>query len=189
VESIRSFLALELGFYFKDDIARVINKLKTSSAKIKWIKPEIAHITLHFFGNLSLEQIETLTPPLAELALQFIPLQLRLDTVGVFPSIKKPRVIWIGLQGDIDSLQSLKNQLDSVLKKHGFVPDEKKFVPHLTIGRVKEFNRDYELVQRITSFTFSSEIFATVKELIFFKSTLTPHGPHYTAMKTFPFRE
>ena len=65
-DSIRSFLAIEFGSLFQDDIARVINELQTHRAKIKWVKPAIAHITLHFFGNLSLEQIDSLTAPLNE---------------------------------------------------------------------------------------------------------------------------
>jgi len=189
MESIRSFLALELGKFFKEDISRIIETLRTDKAKVKWVNPDSAHMTLHFFGQLSLDEIESLYAPLSRLASEYKSLELGLDTVGVFPSIKRPRIIWIGLRGDIDFLQSLKTKLNYILKKHGFSPEEKKFIPHLTIGRVKDFKHDYEFSDRLRSVTYSSEGTAKVSEMIFFKSKLTPSGPQYTVLKTFLFEK
>ncbi|MBU1864607.1 MAG: RNA 2',3'-cyclic phosphodiesterase, partial [Candidatus Omnitrophica bacterium] len=141
----------------------------------------------HFFGNLHTEQIATVKQSMGIITRQCSSLTFGLDNVGVFPSLQRPRIIWIGLKGDIDQLHSLKKKINLFLKEHGFPLDDKKFSPHITIGRVKALNRDYILANELKSAAIHSERAITLKELILYKSVLTPHGPHYTILEAFPF--
>jgi len=188
MQTIRTFLALELGVYFQKELQQVINQLQPTRATVKWIDPAQAHITIHFFGDITLEQVENIKKCINPIVTQCSQIKLGLESIGVFHNIKNPRVVWVGLKGDTTPLSDLKKALDSELKKEGFLVAERAFKPHVTIGRIKDFKNDNAFSNTIAHYNITSTKTATVEGLTLFKSVLTKSGPMYTILEKIPFK-
>src|SRR5258706_2608773 len=103
------------------------------------------------------------------------PLSLRLDKVGVFPNARNPRVLWVGLGGDVDKLTSLAARLDEKMVERGFAGEKRPFQPHLTIGRFKESDSAPELLSLAWDYRLPETSFVA-NELIVMQSRLLPTG-------------
>jgi len=102
--------------------------------------------------------------------------------LGVFPTVKKARVLWSGIHGDVDRLATLQSDLDKRLAGIGFVPDNRNFKGHLTLGRVKGRIDGKTLASAITACgSFASASWA-VERLVLFKSDLKPTGAVYSEL-------
>ena len=103
--------------------------------------------------------------------------------MGVFPSIKRPRVIWVGVSGQAQLLMQLQKSIDAQLTKIGFARENRSFKAHLTIGRVKNRISPGQLAAAIGETTgFEPETF-TADSVILYQSDLQPAGPIYTRLK------
>jgi RNA 2',3'-cyclic 3'-phosphodiesterase len=189
--SIRSFLAVDCAQAFSDDIAYIHKELhrhRSIKAQVTWVDPKICHCTLHFFGDLSARDIEDVKTFMRDFSSHHDAFRVGLGSLGAFPSFEHPRVIWVGLTEEEEAFAELKISLDSVLRKNGFSVEDKQFVPHVTIARVKEFNHDHEFAQHAKSIHYTSEKKLSLSEIILFKSVLTSQGPLYTPLEKFKFR-
>ena len=95
------------------------------------------HLTLKFFGNVPDDEIDTLALAAREVAQTEEPFQLKATMAGAFPSPKAPRVVWLGLGGDVVPLTRLFHHLEKAFATLGYPPEGRAFNPHLTLGRVK----------------------------------------------------
>jgi len=156
---------------------------------VRWVRPEGIHLTLKFFGNVPEEKIPLLAQAASSVAQKFGAFRLRLAGLGAFPSERRPRVVWTGLQGDIKELTRLQQQLEEAFVPLGFPPEGRPFVPHVTLGRVKS-NRGLAKLRHLIEVNRKSvgqgweEI--RVDYLILYKSTLKPSGAVYTPLKIIP---
>jgi 2'-5' RNA ligase len=180
--TIRAFIAIELPQTVKQELAQVSAGLAQQVAEraVRWVQPEKMHLTLRFLGDTAVPQLPILTHQLDDLATQHKPFNLHLGGLGCFPNRQRPRVIWAGLVGDEAALQSLKRELDERLSPLGWLPDDKAFQAHLTLGRVN----DGRQLTQIKWDTAVKPIAFTVKEVHLIASRLTPKGPHYTVQHT-----
>ena len=186
MQTIRTFIAINFSS-FKDEISEVIRSLQPEKAKVKWVHSDKAHMTLHFFGNLTLDEIETVKNCIRNVgAIHESPLHLGLDKIGAFPNLNKPRIVWIGLKGDTENLCKIQSEIEIVLKKNKFPVEDRKFKPHLTIGRVKFLNNDTKFINQLVSFQFNFDKIVNIDEIILYKSTLTPNGAEYSVLESFP---
>jgi 2'-5' RNA ligase len=113
-------------------------------------------------------------------------MQFQLEELGAFPNQQRPRVIWIGLQGDVDPLLELQRNLDHQFQSIGFPMEDRPFRAHLTLGRVKTSKGPIGLPQAVSEIKVTGEFRAD--SLVLFRSELTPKGAHYTKLATFMFR-
>ena len=120
---IRSFLAFELAPDIKKQIETISKELKKSNLPVRWVKPENIHLTLIFLGDVEENLIEDIKTKVNEVVREMKSFKIRLKGVGVFPSLKRPRVVWVGLGGDIDRLSDLRDNLQSKLNALGFIPE------------------------------------------------------------------
>jgi len=180
--TIRSFIAIELSNNIKQELAGLIEKLKTSGADVKWVNPENIHLTLKFLGYISPEKIEAVKKVLDSIKGKFTPFKITLSGVGAFPKLSYPRVIWVGMQDGQDDAKRIYALLEAELEKAGFKKEERAFSPHLTIGRVRSGKNRQDLKSAIENLKFSPENTQTVEHLTLFKSALTPKGPVYTSL-------
>jgi 2'-5' RNA ligase len=176
---IRTFIAIDLPETVKKDLETLQRSLMTSTKGIRWVDPKGVHLTLKFLGDVELDRISEIESVIADISKQHKPFKLIPNGCGVFPSWKAIRVVWVGLEGDLEPLKILYTMLEENLKRIGFPREERQFAPHLTIGRAKNISRDEKFAQTLAKFTtFRSSPF-TVEEIVLFKSTLTPSGAIY----------
>lgn len=182
---IRSFLAFELAPDIKTQIETLSEELKDSNLPVRWVKPENIHLTLIFFGDVEENVIEDIKEKVNEAVKGMASVKIRLKGVGVFPNLKRPRVVWVGLGGDIDRLSDLRDNLQSKLNALGFIPERRPFKPHLTLGRFKgRTSGTYEIKNILERYYETKSDICYLKEFILFKSDLKPNGAEYTKICT-----
>ena len=183
---IRAFLAIELPEALRSGLAQVQEELKRSRADVRWVAPGNIHLTLKFFGNVPDDEIDTLAQAAREAAAETPPLQLQATGAGAFPSPTAPRVVWLGLGGEIVPLTQLFYRLEKAFAALGYPPEGRAFNPHLTLGRVKSpANRD-KLARLLAKLPPLDWPPFEVRELILFQSVLSPQGSKYTPLQVIP---
>jgi 2'-5' RNA ligase len=183
---IRAFLAVELPEALRVGLAQVQEELKRSRADVRWVAPGNIHLTLKFFGNVPDDEIEALAQAAREAAAETAPLQLQATGAGAFPSPNAPRVVWLGLGGDIVPLTQLFYRLEKAFAALGYPPEGRAFNPHLTLGRVKSPANRERLAKMLTKLPPVDWPPFEVKELILFQSVLSPQGSKYTPLQVIP---
>jgi 2'-5' RNA ligase len=185
--AVRTFLAIELPAAIRQSIADIQNKLKRSCPfDIRWLKPESIHLTLKFFGNVSGEDIIALSRIVEQHGAAMFPLQLTVKKLGVFPSLQRARVLWIGLSGETAPLVTLHKNLEQEWADCGFAKEDRPFRPHLTIGRIKSSRLDGAPVKFMAQADDWSAGSFRADSLVLFQSDLTPQGAVYTELARFP---
>jgi len=183
---IRAFLAIELPGSLRAGLAQVQAELKRSGADVRWVAPGNIHLTLKFFGNVPEDEIAALAAAARQAAAETTPLQLQVTVAGAFPSPNAPRVLWLGLGGDVVPLTQLFYRLEKAFAALGHPPEGRAFNPHLTLGRVKSpANRD-KLARLLAKLPPLDWPPFEVKELILFQSVLSPQGSKYTPLGAIP---
>ena len=190
--AIRAFAALELPVPVKEALSREIARLAREFPRdVKWPAPDTLHLTLKFFASLPEERIEVVTRAIGDVRSQFGPIGLALGRRGAFPSPSRPRVLWVGLDGDVERLRDLQADFDRRLSEAGFPPEERPFAAHITLGRIRP-EASAETTRRLAALVQGA--LATggpgqgqrfrVEELTLFRSVLGSGGPIYTRLHT-----
>ena len=192
--TIRSFVSVELPSEIRDILEIRQNDLRAAMGRaaqsVRWTRPETVHLTLQFLGDIPSTSTSQIATVITEACSQTRPLTLFLGSTGAFPNLNRPRVIWIGLQGDIDPLRALAASISYHLKPLGFKPD-KPFQPHITLARIRETARPDDLHAISHAFTStaarptSSQPF-TVQSVSLMQSHLQPGGSVYTQLANIP---
>jgi 2'-5' RNA ligase len=183
---MRAFLAIDPPASLQGGLAEVVDCLKKAGADVRWVPVGNIHLTLKFFGNIKESEVEAIVGA-ASLATQKItPFDLQVTQSGAFPNIKSPRVIWLGMDGQIDTLTNLCRGLEQALATIGYLPEDRPLHPHLTLGRVRSSRGRDRLTQLLRELALPAFPIFQVSELILFRSTLTPQGSIYTPLKKIP---
>ncbi|MBN1754655.1 RNA 2',3'-cyclic phosphodiesterase [bacterium] len=178
-DSIRSFIALEIPAAIQMLIYReLIQKLKRLPVKVSWVKAENMHLTLKFLGDIQPQQVGGIGKSLENLVQGFEPLNLSTGSLGTFGSSRFPRVVWTGFSGEIDQLTNLANAVIQICARMGFPPEDRRFSPHLTLGRVRNPENGTLLLRKIEDLKVPVKEFQADR-LVFMKSTLSPGGSIY----------
>jgi 2'-5' RNA ligase len=158
-EAIRAFIAVELLHEIRRLLAKQQDELKRAMGStergVRWSRSEGVHLTLQFLGNVPPSVIPSISQAIRDACAGAQPASLSLGAVGAFPNVTRPRVLWVGLEGDIGKLSSLAGSIAERLKPLGYKPD-KPFQPHITLGRVRETVRPDEL--RAISLALSAHV-------------------------------
>jgi 2'-5' RNA ligase len=183
MEEIRSFIAVELPREIKLMLARIQDELKSRGrAPVKWVDPDIIHLTLKFLGNIPVDTIDNLTAAIREACRGVPPFRVEVGGLGVFPNPRRVQVVWVGLAGDIENLAQLQKRIDSALVPLGFTPESRPFTPHLTLARVRDRAapaQKQELGRIVAAARFEDVESLRVDAVHLMKSQLTPEGPVY----------
>jgi 2'-5' RNA ligase len=183
---IRSFIAVELPEATREAIYVVQEQLKQSRAGVRWVKPAGIHLTLKFLGNINPAQVDDVAATAAQLVRDEPPLTLCAAGLGGFPSHHKPRVIWVGLQGEVERLAKIQAGLEKALEPLGFAREGRGFRPHLTIGRVKDRHHLQSLIEAMSTLELPEFNSFDADEIILYKSDLRPTGAIYTKLHRMP---
>lgn len=185
-EKIRVFIALALPEHVTGALDSLQQELKQFGIKMKYTDPENIHLTLKFLGDIRAGQADAIGEKLKQAAAGFAPIELSAKGMGVFPGIRKPRVLWTGVGGQTENLEKLHTEVESAMEVLGFEKESRRFSAHLTLGRFKGRADQALLADAIRQFgDFASDEF-TADALYLFKSSLTPKGPVYTVLSSHP---
>ncbi|MDF1593086.1 MAG: RNA 2',3'-cyclic phosphodiesterase [Desulfobacterales bacterium] len=177
---MRTFIAIELPQHIIAGLGNVQKTLKSAKLKIRWVQPENIHLTLKFLGDINPEAIDPINRTLSESARGYDPISLSAKGGGAFPGIKNPRVIWVGLAGQVSRLKALQGTLAENLTALGYEKEERTFKGHLTLGRIKGAVDPIKLNAALNEvMSFETEPFL-VDRIFLFQSDLKPTGPVYT---------
>lgn len=185
---IRAFIAADLPEGIIDGIENLYLHKRISGNDVKWVNPKGIHLTLKFLGYVEEKLIEPVSFTVAGIVRDQRPLELKAERIGAFPGLKNPRVIWLGIHGDVGRLSVLQKEIEKALIPFGFEEEKRAFSPHLTLGRIRQGKRIINLDTKIQDIDKTCLGFFTVKEIIFYQSTLRPDGAVYNALRRFPFR-
>lgn len=176
---MRLFVAIPIPDHLKRYAASIRKELEKTGCDVKWVETENYHLTLKFLGDVPDELLEQLNDFLERAAVSSIPFKIRLKRLGFFPNRRRPRVIWIGVEGELERAQFLGERVDAYLSTFGFDAEEKRSF-HLTLGRIRSESNLDQLLSRALSLneTIESNLFA-VKEFHLMESQLSRQGPTY----------
>ena len=180
---IRAFIAVDIDPQTVKKISEALVQLRPHVPGIRWGSLTNFHFTLKFLGDIEETKVDSIANAL-ELELRpFQRFTINAKGLGVFPDLKRPRVLWIGLEGK--ELKDLASKVEKAMEPLGFMREKREFKPHLTVGRWRELVGSSRTLgkelERWKSYEFGE---STVAEVVFFQSVLKPEGTTYHALKT-----
>ncbi|MDY0103365.1 MAG: RNA 2',3'-cyclic phosphodiesterase [Lentimicrobium sp.] len=153
---------------------------------IKWVDINNIHITLKFFGETPVEEIPAITDALKASVKEIKDFEIKLSRTGIFGSYYNPRVIWVGIEEN-EMLNKLSGNVVSNLEASGYLSDRQNFVPHLTLGRIKEIkdkNHFQEVIAHFSNYTYQTQ---QITGFTLYESILRKEGPEYVVIEEFTF--
>jgi RNA 2',3'-cyclic 3'-phosphodiesterase len=149
--------------------------------KITWQRPEAAHVTLRFIGEVS-EAVAARLQQTLSTALPLSAFDVQWNHVGAFPNERRPRVLWVG-PAAVEPLSTLAAIVNERLS--AFVPadDDRPFRPHLTIGRLRTEARGVRWPDILRAASWQPTV-THVSRVTLYMSRLSPKGSTYTALAT-----
>jgi 2'-5' RNA ligase len=185
---MRAFIAIDLPNEVRAALADAQNALRKTRVKVSWARPENIHLTLKFLGEITDEQRVAIESALASLTVHHRPFTLSVAGAGGFPSLKSPRVIWIGCNEPTGALPKLQAEVETAAEALGFPREDRAFTAHLTLGRVKFPKPDPALTSAVELLKNKSFGEVRVSEVHLIQSQLRPEGPIYTKLSSHPLR-
>ncbi len=179
---LRLFFALPADGV-QEPLKDVYRNMKKFDLQLKTVSPDNLHITLKFLGNTRYDIYEKLRDDFIKISFDVPPLIFKLNGLGGFPNVRRVRVIWCGLMGDVTGVDSIHRGIEDLAEKHGFKKETRGFTPHITLARVRNDQRSpAELMQYLEANrdTLYGEV--QFSRLVLFRSELRKGGPVYTAM-------
>ncbi len=175
---MRLFIALDLNPQNRDALTKLQDQLKKADADVKWVEPENIHLTLKFLGEVQEEKITKIIPAIKESIAGIQPFSLEIVNLGVFPSLKYPRVVWAGIEKGKEDLKKLAERVEAAMLKLKFPKEKRGFSEHLTLGRTRSDKNRNNLARQLnqTSFPVFGQDIVSVS---LYQSRLTPQGPIY----------
>lgn len=185
-DRIRTFIAIEIPTDIRQKIGEFQRRLMGRIGGVSWVKIGNIHLTIKFLGDVQISSLQSVKKILEEETRGVSPFKMKVQGFGAFPSIERPRILWIGTtQIEGNSFHLFKRRCDERLLKLGFEKEDRPYRPHLTIGRCRGSRPSIDpvLLDHLED-DFGT---FTVKEVILFKSLLTPQGAIYTELFKSPF--
>ena len=179
---IRGFIGVQIAPEVRARISAAIDQLAPGISGIRWVPENNFHFTLKFLGVIEEPQLESISKALAEAVRPFRRFTISAKRLGVFPDLKRARVLWVGLEGD--EMPALANTVETVLEPFGFPRENRIFRPHLTVGRWRDpKGSDQELGDKLKRWNNVEFGKSVIDELILFQSVLKPTGAVYRPLK------
>ncbi|MEO5356540.1 MAG: RNA 2',3'-cyclic phosphodiesterase [Nitrospirae bacterium YQR-1] len=183
---VRAFIAINIDETVRENISSTISALTIGG--VKWVSAKNLHLTLKFMGNISEDEVGKITEILSRIVPEHGCFEIGLKGIGAFPNERRPKVIWAGITDPGAVLNKLQDRIEDTLTDAGFGREERKFSPHMTIGRVRTPDglTGFSLkIQHLKDKNFGNMVVNTVHLM---KSELLPAGPVYSALKSYKLK-
>ena len=180
---IRTFIAVNLP----EEIQKVARDLKPTVGKnpsaVKWVPEENIHLTLRFIGPTAPGEVEKINRLLRDTARRHADFSLTISDVGCFPKKERPRVLWLGVRGEVEALARLVEDINSEMEQLGYPNDDRNYAPHVTIGRVRY---PQKVTPDVTDFLSAdyTPIQAAITKVHLYRSETLPSGAVYSLLGT-----
>ena len=181
METIRAFIAVDIGDGIRGKLDELQRKLKMSHANIRWVKPQNIHLTLAFLGDIPIQKLPPLKTALDENIHGLGPFELEAEGTGYFGRPNRLRVIWAGIV-DCPPLMELYRKTIGALQATQIGFDDKPFSPHLTLGRVKASNHTDSLLAKLEKYKNEPLGQNRINAVQLIQSQLKPRGAEYTVL-------
>ncbi len=187
MERIRTFIAIEIPEDIKKKIASIVDNLKDRLPGLSWVRPATLHVTVKFLGGVEKERIEPIKEILERIGSETRPFELTIAGMGGFPSLRMPRVLWIGIEIS-QELAELHRKVTQEISGLGFEEEKRPFRPHLTICRARDEAQRRRLSRELARFEPAICETFVAEGIILFKSELNPGGAIHTPLRHIHFK-
>jgi 2'-5' RNA ligase len=187
---MRVFVAVDVGDAVRREAARVIalltSKLEavTKPPKVVWVKPAALHCTVRFLGEVDAAEVARITPLLAP-PIAVAPFEIHWRGIGVFPSPKHPRALWLGVINGAAPLAAVEAEVSRRLAGSAVQLDDRALLPHLTLGRIKMAGVGVDWPKVLQAAEVRRAV-SHVERVTLYRSELSQFGPHYTELVSAP---
>ena len=185
MEKIRTFIAIELPSFLKEELGRIESILKAgNTTPVKWVDFESIHLTLKFLGDTESSRVGEIIEGIKNACVGISPFELKIKGLGVFPNPARTRIAWVGLVNTTDELSLLQRNIESEMENLEYERETRKFSPHLTLARVRDQATpdERERFGKLVMATEFSSKRITVNSVSLMKSQLTRQGALYTRL-------
>ena len=179
-DTIRTFIAIPIPENISLFLKKIQGEMRENRVNASWTRPSTLHLTLRFIGDTQNARVPRIHHAMKATAAAFAPFCLSAGGVGVFPGLRKPRVIWSGVKGQVDQLEKVQAFLEKNLEQAGIAAATRSFSPHFTLGRLKD--RGAALGKCIQQFESYGSKSCLIKSMKLFKSDLMPKGAVHTVL-------
>lgn len=154
--------------------------LRDADLPARWVNTGQLHLTLKFLGEMREQRLPALKEALLEAATGCPPFELKLEGIGAFPSLRRPRVIWLGVEATLP-LRALKHDIEHAFAQLGIDRESRAFHPHFTLGRARDRAEagEFRALERLARGVEVRGGFE-VEAVDLVRSRLGPGGPHYS---------
>ncbi|QGT99640.1 2'-5' RNA ligase [Candidatus Syntrophocurvum alkaliphilum] len=182
---MRTFISIPIPKTVKDYVSKVKTELNTVEPDVKWVEYENYHLTVKFLGNINENQLKEIKHNLVIVGENCPNFDLILDRIGFFPNHIRPRVVWIGLKGELDKASFLTNRVDAYLGNLGF-ETERNHHFHLTLGRIRSEDNKQEFMKKCNAMQNNiKKLRFSINEFKLMESKLSSNGPQYSELGRF----
>jgi 2'-5' RNA ligase len=179
---VRAFVAVEIPEDLRQALGALQADLSAQGFRARWVAPGSIHLTLKFLGQVPVGHVGALSACLESAVKGVKNFVLRAGGLGVFPDIRRPRIVWVGVAGATEALAALQRRVEDALAALAFPREGRRFRGHLTLGRFAD--RPAPRLPADVLKSYGSAVFGDfpVRGLILFQSVLQPDGPLYTPL-------
>jgi 2'-5' RNA ligase len=182
-KTTRTFIALPVPEVLRGKLERLQRLIAPNFPQVRWIERADFHLTLAFLGDVHDVDLSRLCKSVAEGVKGFGPVDLVIRGLGAFPDMSKPRVLWCGLEGDLERLQQLQQIVFEAADRGGYRPDAQQFRPHVTLGHIKiKRGQEVDMSSLEAHYRGWAAGGFTSDTVVTFASSDHPEGPHYSAL-------
>lgn len=174
---MRLFIAIDLPEEWKTALSKLQSSIEWLGKGIRWVQPRGMHLTLKFLGEVSENQIEEVIAGLQRASDGVRSFEMQMKGTGCFPTPRRPRVYWAGLNGG-KPLLTLQARVENEIEPLGFPREKREFKPHLTIARIKEPMGKDRMTRALLDYKLESAPIH-VNEVLLIQSILKPSGAEY----------
>lgn len=189
---MRTFIAIELPQEVKNVLVKLQGRLRKTGGDVKWVQPDNIHLTLKFLGEIDEKKLNKINLILDKIAGNNSCFQISFSTLGVFPKMSSPRIIWVGIEkGDMET-KKIASELEEEIEKIGIAKEDRPFSSHITIGRVKSALNRQMLAQELNQlkdYCAENKLQFKAERITLFKSTLLPVGAVYEPLKAINLKD
>ncbi|KAA0254661.1 MAG: RNA 2',3'-cyclic phosphodiesterase [Acidobacteria bacterium] len=185
-EAVRAFAAVAVH---EPPVVAALRAATTSLGDVrgvKWVRPDQLHFTLKFLGEVPADRVPAARRALGAAVSGLWAFDLFLSGLGAFPPGGPPRVVWAGCGEGREALEALAARVDAEMAAEGFPAESRPFAAHLTLGRVKDPRAARGLRERLAARDAGAFGRVRVAEVVLFRSRLSPAGPSYEPIGSFP---
>lgn len=180
---LRTFIALDLGKPIRDRLHALQEQLASSGATVKWVEPENLHVTLLFLGEVEQRAVNDVCRAVGAVASEVPSFSISVEGAGAFPNARRPRIVWVGVGAGAPEVTSLHDALENSLLNLGcYRREERKYTPHVTLGRVRQEDVQSGLETAIKKQEKWKAGETTIAEVLVLSSELTRDGPVYSVL-------